>query len=186
MLQMCAGSAAKPAGDRGFEPYVWDKSWHYASNAYVCLLCWLERRRVRDVCLCKNTSCGLGRRLAPPFGCGDLRIVVACPALAAIDASSGGGLPHLRFSTALFAALAGERRATRYHPCTDPSVVGSGQPRIAQSLARDQSRCNSGATAAYLSPALAQSLEVTAAPRRGRYVPCCRTDSATEPARLGM
>ena len=50
-------------------------------------------------------------------------------------------MPHLRFSTALFAALAGERRATRYHPCTDPSVVGSGQAEgwIAQSLARDQS-----------------------------------------------
>ena len=70
---------------------------------------------MRDVCLCKNTSCGLGRRLAPPFGCGDLRIVVACPTLAAIDASSGGGLPHLRFSIALFAARAGERGATRYH-----------------------------------------------------------------------
>ena len=46
------------------------------------------------------------------------------------DAGSGGGLLHLRFSTALFAALAGERRATRYHPCTDPSVVGSGQPKV--------------------------------------------------------
>ena len=45
--------------------------------------------------------------------------VAACP-------TSGGGLP---------------RGATRYHPCTDPSVVGSGQAEgwIAQSLARDQS-----------------------------------------------
>ena len=35
-----------------------------ASNAYVCLLCWLEARRVRsnaDVCLCKGTSMMLAR-----------------------------------------------------------------------------------------------------------------------------
>ena len=44
---------------------------------------------------------------AKDFGCGDLRIVVDCPTLAAIDASSGGGLPHLRFSTALFAVARG-------------------------------------------------------------------------------
>ena len=38
--------------------------WLAASNAYVCLLCWLEARRVKsnaDVCLCKGTSMMLAR-----------------------------------------------------------------------------------------------------------------------------
>ena len=35
--------------------------WLAASNAYVCLLCWLEARRVRDVCLCRGTSMMLAR-----------------------------------------------------------------------------------------------------------------------------
>ena len=29
LLQLCAGSAAKPAGYRGFEPSVWNKSWRH-------------------------------------------------------------------------------------------------------------------------------------------------------------
>ena len=49
-------------------------------------------------------------------------------------------MPHLRFSTALFAARAGERGATRYHLYRP---VGGGkwpaEGWIAQSLARDQS-----------------------------------------------
>ena len=85
---------------------------------------------MREVCLCKNTSMMLARAAACPTH------KLSSLVLAAIDASSGGGLLHLRFSTALFAALAGERRATRYHPCTavasrrlDSAVLGQRSKR---------------------------------------------------------
>ena len=171
MLQMCAGSAAKPAGDHeegvggGPAPDGRHALQSSPPQPQSSPPCWLERKRVRasDFCViaapqscpelrCHAITVSLPRgRPSVPLQLLNARVITirlnerrgslgsakhqlraraaACPTLAAIDASSGGGLPHLRFSTALF-AVAGERRATRYHPCTDPSVVGSGQPKV--------------------------------------------------------